>query len=162
MSCQTVRDRLLELVDAVELPPDVAEHLEACAACREHFEMLRRHQGLLAGVPSPSAPMQLWRRIESEIVDGGRTRVRRLWWAAAAAVVLLAFSLTRLIPQEEPVVVHQPEPSVEEVKVAGNGKSVDYLVTRHLALQNGNILNDTLVQENEQTEYLLMVAGDVP
>ena len=170
MCCEEVRIQLLDVADGAEPSSELAGHLESCRACREHLEMLCRHRRLLTRVSAPSAPVGLRVRIEREIDYSQGLRIRRLWWAAAAAVVLIAGTLTYLVlppggDTEVPVIpvafVDDVAP-VDDVLVTEapvNGKSVDYLVTRHVVLQNTFILSATLVNETEQNEYLTVAEG---
>ena len=172
MCCEEVRIQLLDVADGAEPSSELAGHLESCRACREHLEMLCRHRRLLTRVPAPSAPVGLLVRIENEIDYRQGLRIRRLWWAAAAAVVLIAGTLTYLVlPGGDTEVPVTPVASVDDVvpvtpvddvlvaKAPVNGKSVDYLVTRHAVLQNTFILNAALVNKTEQNEYLTVAEG---
>ncbi|GAH79081.1 unnamed protein product, partial [marine sediment metagenome] len=128
MRCEDVRVQLLDVADGAEMSQVLSEHLETCRDCSEHLRMLRRHRELLGMVPSPSAPVEVWQRIQRQVGRRQWTWVGQAWWAAAAAVVLVAAGLSYMMltpPVEETTPV---------LPVAGapmNGKSVDYLVTRH-------------------------------
>ena len=158
MRCEEVKAQLLDVADGAEVSPALRDHLASCRRCSEHLAMLRRHRELFARVPSPPAPVELWGRIHQRIGRRRKTWVSELWWAAAAAVVLLAAYVSHVMLTPPPEI---PGPMTPVAEVPMNGKSVDYLMTRHAVLQNTNILNAALVDKIEQNEYLT-VAGDAP
>ena len=158
MRCEDVKAQLLDVADGARVSPALLEHTASCRRCSDHLEMLRRHRKLFGMVPSPSAPVELWGRLHQRIGRRRRTWVGEVWWAAAAAVVLIAAGVSHVMLTRPPEDIRPDSPLAA---VPMNGKSVDYLMTRHAVLQNANILNTALVDKGEQNEYLI-VAGDVP
>ena len=160
MRCQDVRSQLLDVVDAGAMPPELAEHMESCASCREHLEMLRRHREQLAKVESPQAPDELWHRIERSVAGPRTIQLRPVWWtAAAAAVVLVAIGVSMVLQTEKAGTGGKTSETM--VATGVDVESIDYLMAEHYGLRNANILNKALVSESEQNGYV-MLAGGLP
>jgi len=91
MSCQTFREKLIDLVYD-ELPADerpaVEQHLAGCPGCRAELEALRFARGALADALADEPPAAL--RLPSVPVRGPRTIRWLPAFAAAAAAVLIA------------------------------------------------------------------------
>jgi hypothetical protein len=88
MTCDEVRERLDDFIDAVLAPTDaraVAEHLRGCASCRAEADGLRN---LLAGARALGRGIEpardLWPAIERQIAAGTVRRGRFGWWPGAA------------------------------------------------------------------------------
>src|SRR5262245_37969405 len=105
-------------------PADMA-HLEACGACKEALEDLKRLASRLEGLRARFAGVPRERdQAILEMAQGelhraavhrnlARKLVRpRLWWSAAAAVVLIALSLTIwVLPTRRLTLVARLEPA---------------------------------------------------
>jgi hypothetical protein len=108
MTCDDARDLLGTAGDP--LPPELARHLESCAACRAAAEDLRAVAPHLARLPrSVAPPRAVWEGIERRIARPAPSRWGRRWLPLAAALVLalgggwLAFS--RLRPSAGPALL---------------------------------------------------------
>lgn len=124
-------ERLLALRDGGPAEPDLAAHVDGCAACRAELARLRAlRDGLRALPPVPPGP-ELWARVVAAVeppvmVVARRSRVRLLV-AGAAASVAFAASIALVVlqgapgsapaPAAEPVALASAEPSIGDLKL---------------------------------------------
>lgn len=122
MNCEAAREFGMQELDGALPPADAAElarHVAACAACREHVLAARRLELALRATAAPEFD-------DDELDDAVRAVVRRaqgrrlapmLAWTAALAALVLAFVwFVRRMPAEPavaPVAGAQPSPSAE-------------------------------------------------
>jgi len=85
MTCDEVRERLDDFVDAALAPADaraVTEHLAGCASCRAVADGLHRLLGDARELPREVAPARdLWPAIERRIAGGVLREGRFVWWS---------------------------------------------------------------------------------
>ncbi|MDX1503491.1 MAG: zf-HC2 domain-containing protein [Thermoanaerobaculia bacterium] len=92
MSCESIRDRLDDLLDG-EIPVGerrrIEEHLSTCLPCRREWRERQELLELARRLPPVEPERDLWPEVAERIADDGRHQARR-WaaWAAAAAVAI--------------------------------------------------------------------------
>lgn len=111
-ACDSFCEALSAFVDG-ELPfPEslpAVDHLAACDSCRRFYVDARSLAERLASRPAPSAPEEVWRRLEEKTAHGetvppraASRGSRRGFWAASAAIaaaVVLAVTLSQRSPR---------------------------------------------------------------
>lgn len=95
MNCAEFRERIFD-------DPRPTGHV--CAACAEWVRVIERQERVLSAARAPSAPDDLWSRIEGQVRPAIEFRAPRAGWFAAAAAILLAvvgFILFSASPEPE-------------------------------------------------------------
>ena len=113
MSCESIRERLHEILDdAVSgpWPADVKAHLASCGPCREWLAEIETLQKSLRALPHASLPSETLDAIWANSVRSSRARLRipQVWRAAAAAVFVTALGATTLYFISNPVPTEEP------------------------------------------------------
>jgi hypothetical protein len=111
MTCDSIRAGLIEAARASAPPaPDVAPHLEVCAACAGFYRTQLALTPLLCGLPAIDPPAALQARVLSEFDRAHRQQPLTLAWrigAVAALAAALAVGVA-IIPRSAPQVAEQP------------------------------------------------------
>lgn len=110
LDCTEFRERIFDDL-APESEAAFRRHAAGCAACAEALESVREQEEMLRRARVPSAPEDLWARIEAS-VPAVRPRAFRLGPLAAAAAVLIAAVALLLAPFPS-----EPALEVREVEV---------------------------------------------
>lgn len=81
MNCSEFRERIFD-------DPRPAGHV--CDACADWLRVIERQERVLSAARAPSAPDDLWSRIEGQVRPAIGFRAPRIGWFAAAAAILVA------------------------------------------------------------------------
>ncbi|HYV35016.1 MAG TPA: hypothetical protein VE988_04875, partial [Gemmataceae bacterium] len=161
MNCREAEELLQRQLDGdLIAPPDWAEHLAACATCRELFAGARQLERGLGLLIPPKAPAILSARIVTMVMAERRRRVWRHYAAAgmlAAACLLIAFLFFLTRPSQTPYVpviaevpktqpVAPAEPPLRETVKEGRD-ALDQLTNKVFAKvdEQAGVMGDALV-----------------
>ena len=106
MTCQTARDRMIDLFDTGEEQerlPDLRRHVDNCAACRGEFEELKLALEAVSPAKQHRASADFKERVMSKLMaeavsaesSGGESRWKSRTWRLALAFGLPDNSATR-------------------------------------------------------------------